>query len=78
MFLNKKMKKKNKEKIRYHEPPMKYNIALHKFEPALPQKESENTEPISDKKITLIIVIIIIFLIILFYVFKLLNWIRYL
>ena len=35
------MKKKNEKKIIYHEPPMKYNVALHKFEPDLPKIKIE-------------------------------------
>ena len=39
-------KRKKKEKIKYHEPPMKYNIALHKFEVDLPKVNKENSKKI--------------------------------
>ena len=39
------MKKKSKKKrIIYHDPPMKYNVALHKFEPDLPTIKKNHTE----------------------------------
>ena len=40
-------KRKKKEKIKYHEPPMKYNIALHKFEVDLTTINKENSKKIN-------------------------------
>jgi len=57
------MKKKKKQKIVYHEPPMKYNIALHKFEPNLPSVEKGTAKiqvPVN-KLLILIIILIILF-----------------
>ena len=64
------MKKSNKkEKIKYHEPPMKYNVALHKFEVNLPTiKKGSSKEKVQDPGITPIIIFMIIFLIIIFFI----------
>ena len=65
------MKKKNKKKIKYHEPPMKYNVGLLKFEPNLPIIENNN---IRDKdirneiQINPIIIVILIILGIMVYI----------
>jgi len=59
------MKKKiKKEKIIYHEPPMKYNVALHKFEVNLPTiKKKSSKKDIQDSGATITIIFIIILLI---------------
>jgi len=68
MFLNKKMKKKNKKKIIYHEPPMKYNIALHKFEPDLPTIEKGYIKnQLQTIPLTIVVVIMIIAMVIIIY-----------
>jgi len=73
------MKKKNtrtrsstnsvgKKKIIYHEPPMKYNVALHKFEVDLPTiKRRSSKEDAQDSGVTITIILIIILLIAAFY-----------
>ena len=68
MFLNRKMKKKSRKKIIYHEPPMKYNVALHKFEPNLPTIAKNNTEnQIQTIPLTIIFVVMIIVMVIIVY-----------
>jgi len=58
------MKKKVK-KIIYHEPPMSYNVALHKFEPNLPTISKNNTKnQIQTIPLTIIVIIMIIALVI--------------
>jgi len=63
----KKMRKKSKkQRIIYREPPMKYNVALHKFEVDLPTIKKSHTE----NKIQvnpLIIIILIIVIVMMFY-----------
>ena len=55
------MKKKSKKKrIIYHDPPMKYNVALHKFEPDLPTIKKNNTENKNQINPLIIFVIIMI------------------
>ena len=58
------MRKKNKkEKIIYHDPPMKYNVALHKFEVNLPTiKRRSSEKDIQDSGVTITIVLVIILL----------------
>ena len=57
-------KKTKKEKIIYHEPPMKYNVALHKFEVDLPAiKRKSSKKDIQDSGVTITIIFIIILLI---------------
>jgi len=68
MFLNKKMKKKRKKKIVYHEPPMKYNVALHKFEPNLPTISKNSTKnQIQTIPLTIIFVVMIILMVIIIF-----------
>ena len=55
------MKKKNKKKTIYHEPLMKYNVALHKFEPDLPTIEKGGSK---NKILTIPFIISIIIIII--------------
>lgn len=57
------MKKKNKKRVVYHEPPMKYNVALHKFEPDLPIIKKGKTEN-KDQLLTIPLIISIIIIII--------------
>ncbi|MBW2976619.1 hypothetical protein KY347_04190 [Candidatus Woesearchaeota archaeon] len=40
--------RKKKPRAVYHEPPMKYNVALHKFEPDLPAIKKLNEENKAD------------------------------
>ena len=62
------MKKKRKKKIIYHEPPMEYNIALHKFEPNLPIIKKSNTENhVETIPLTILVVVMIIILLIIVY-----------
>jgi len=66
------MKKKTKKgKIIYHEPPMKYNVALHKFEVDLPivkkEKQQINYNQFN-KLIIIFVVVVVIYLIIIKYV----------
>ena len=57
-------KKTKKEKIIYHDPPMKYNVALHKFEVNLPAiKRKSSKKDIQDSGVTITIIFIIILLI---------------
>ena len=66
------MKKKNKkEKIIYHEPPMKYNVALHKFEVDLPTiKRKDSKEDVQNSQGTITIILIIVLLIVIFLFLK--------
>jgi len=62
-------KKKIKKKIIYHDPPMRYNIALHKFEVNLPSLKNEIPEEeikISGTKfaISIIVILFILYLIV--------------
>ena len=57
-------KKTKKEKIIYHDPPMKYNVTLHKFEVNLPAiKRKSSKKDIQDSGVTITIIFIIILLI---------------
>jgi hypothetical protein len=56
-------KKTKKQRIKYHKPPMKYNVALHKFEPDLPiiKKDlAKNKTEINSLIISLIILLIMV------------------
>jgi len=65
-FLKDKMKKRSKKKIIFHEPPMKYNIALHQYEPDLPiinknkTKNQAQTFPLTIIAIVMIVILAII------------------
>jgi len=60
--------KKNKKKIIYHEPPMKYNVALHKFEPNLPTIEKGKTEnQVQTIPLIILVMVMIIILVIIVY-----------
>ena len=57
-----------KKKIIYHDPPMKYNVALHKFEVNLPIiKKKSPKKDIQDSGATITVILIIILLIAAFY-----------
>ena len=64
-------RKTKKSKIIYHKPPMKYNVALHKFEVDLPTVKKENQKidynPLN-RLIIVLIVIVVIYLVIINYV----------
>ena len=52
----------------YHEPPMKYNVALHKFEPDLPTIEKSNTKnQVETIPLIILVVVMIIILLIIVY-----------
>jgi len=63
-----KKRKTKKKKIIYHDPPMKYNVALHKFEVDLPTVKKENQKidynPMNRLMIVLIVIVVIYFIII--------------
>lgn len=60
--MKKKIKSGKKEKIIYPEPPMKYNAALHKFEPNLPTLRKEKVKvEIHTFQLIIIILLSIIF-----------------
>lgn len=62
------MKKKSKKKIIYHEPAMKYNVALHKFEPDLPTIEKSHTKnQVETIPLTILVIVMIIILLIMVY-----------
>jgi len=63
-------KRKKKEKIKYHEPPMRYNIALHKFEVDLPTINNENSKKIDYSQLNRLIIILIIIAVIYFIMVK--------
>ncbi|MCH8003931.1 MAG: hypothetical protein IH934_04855 [Nanoarchaeota archaeon] len=63
-------KRKKKEKIKYEEPPMKYNIALHKFEVDLPTINKENSKKINYNQFNILIIILIIIATIYFIILK--------
>jgi len=57
-----------KEKIIYHDPPMKYNVALHKFEVNLPTiKRKDSKEDVQDSGVTITIILVIFLLIAILY-----------
>ena len=57
------MKKKTKRrKIRYREPTMKYNVALHKFEPDLLALKKELSESKVEARSLLVVMLIILLL----------------
>lgn len=61
------MKKKTKRKIIYDDPPMVYNVALHKFEPNLPIIKKSNSKNQIETNPLIILTIIMIMLGILWY-----------
>ena len=64
------MKKKSKKKrIIYHDPPMKYNVALHKFEPDLPtiKEDLAKTKIEINSLVILMIIMLIIVVGIIYY-----------
>lgn len=56
------------KKIIYHDPPMKYNVALHKFEVNLPTiKRKDSKEDVQDSGVTITIILVIFLLIAILY-----------
>jgi len=60
-------------KMAYEEPPMRYNPALAKYTPNLPQGKSDEIKSPSDKKIALIFIVFFIFFVFVFVIFWLIN-----
>jgi len=59
-------KKKKSKKVIYYNPPMKYNVALHKFEVDLPtvKKKSEKIDfnPLNRLILVLIVIVVVYFI----------------
>ena len=66
--MKKKIKSGKKEKIIYHEPPMRYNVALHKFEVNLPIINEDSNKKIYYNQLNILFLIIFfIFIVIVFH-----------
>ena len=72
-----KMKKKSrknkikKKRIIYHEPPMKYNVALHQFEVNLPTIKRDSNKEVDYRQFNILLIILLIIVVIYLIITKL-------